>query len=199
MKSAVFIIAAALSLAAAPATQVAGVGNFEKLNDHVYRGAQPTEQGFQSLAKMGIQTIIDLQPYGDARSHAEENWVKSAGMKYVNIPLKEMQTPSDEHVQQILALLENESTGPVFIHCHRGADRTGGMIACYRMEHDHWDSTKALAEARDMGMSWYQKAIQHYVKGFQPHPAGNSGAVMANATPAPAAQNTIAPLATMIP
>ena len=89
-------------------------------------------------------------------------------MKYVSVPMNGMETPSNRDVAKVLALLEDASTGPVFVHCLRGADRTGGVIACYRIEHDHWKNEKALAEARSMGMSWFQKAIQHYVSRYEP-------------------------------
>jgi tyrosine-protein phosphatase SIW14 len=183
------MLATALPLAAAAGTGMAGVGNFQKVNDHVYRGAQPTEQGFQTLAKLGIQTVVDLQEVGDARSVSEATWVKAAGMQYISVPMKGMETPSDENVAKVLALLENTSTGPVFVHCHRGADRTGGVIACYRIEHDHWENIKALAEARSLGMSWYQLAIQHYVQGYKPKVNGDE--VLAGMAPAAAAISAI--------
>ena len=61
-----FAIAAALviGMAALPGvaqTNVAGVPNFHQINDHVYRGAQPTDLGFQSLAQLGVKTVIDLR------------------------------------------------------------------------------------------------------------------------------------------
>jgi tyrosine-protein phosphatase SIW14 len=162
-------------------TQMAGVGNFEKLNDHVYRGAQPTDEGFRNLAKLGIKTVIDLQPYGDARSLNEEKTVKMAGMQYINVGMKGMETLPEAGVAKVLALLEDTTTGPIFVHCHRGADRTGGVIACYRIEHDHWANDKALAEARNMGMSWFQLSIQHSVLRYQPKV--NGGEVLARSQP----------------
>lgn len=147
---------------------VQGVGNFMKVNDHVYRGAQPTEQGFQNLAKLGIKTVIDLQQTGDRRAEEEAKWVKAAGMQYVSIPMDGMATPSDADISKALALLEDTTTGPVFVHCHKGADRTGGVIACYRIEHDHWTNSKALAEAKDMGTTWIHYKIHNYIKSFHP-------------------------------
>jgi len=164
----IVLLAAGLPLAVSAASQVQGVNNFEKINDHVYRGAQPTSEGFQNLAKLGIQTVIDLQEAGAPRSVTEANSVKAAGMVYINVPMKGMQTPSSESVAKVLAVLENTAGGPVFVHCHRGADRTGGIIACYRIEHDHWTSDQALLEAKSMGMSWYQTAIQHFVQSYRP-------------------------------
>jgi protein tyrosine/serine phosphatase len=161
-----FFLTAALSSAlfAAP---VEGVGNFQKVDDHVYRGAQPTPQGFGNLDKLGIKLVVDLREPGD-RSSLENKIVTAAGMKYLSVPMYGMATPSNDSVRKVLALLEDNSAGPVFVHCRRGADRTGGVIACYRIEHDGWKNDKALLEARSMGMSWFQKAIQSYVRKYQP-------------------------------
>jgi tyrosine-protein phosphatase SIW14 len=163
---------AAVGLDAAPplsslASHMEGVGNFQKVDDHVYRGAQPTHEGFLNLSKLGIQTVIDLREPGD-RSVTERKWVTDAGMHYVSVPMYGMATPSNESVVKVLELLEDRSTGPVFVHCKRGADRTGGVIACYRVEHYHWKNDQALSEARSMGMSWFQTAIQSYVRKYQP-------------------------------
>jgi tyrosine-protein phosphatase SIW14 len=164
---AVFILAAAGASAGFAAPAVQGVGNFQKVDDHVYRGAQPTPEGFSNLSKLGIQTVIDLREPGD-RSSIERKWVTDAGMQYVSVPMYGTETPSNESVLKVLGLLEDRSTGPVFVHCKRGADRTGGVIACYRVEHDHWQNDRALAEAKNMGMSWFQTAIQNYVRKYQP-------------------------------
>jgi tyrosine-protein phosphatase SIW14 len=179
-----FLLAAGLPFAAMAGNQFDGVGNFQRVDDHVYRGAQPTDQGFMNLAKLGIRTVIDLQESGDARALGEEKAVKAAGMQYISIPMRGMETPSSESVIKALALLEDNTSGPVFVHCHRGADRTGGIIACYRIEHDHWTSDHAIKEARSLGMSWYQTAIQSYVRGFQPR--------LIN-TPAPILAGTVIP------
>ena len=158
----------ALPFAALASNSPAGVGNFEKVNDQVYRGAQPTSEGFQNLARLGIHTVIDLQESDSARAANEAKAVNAAGMEYIGIPMEGMHTPSNESIAKALSVLENTTSGPVFVHCHRGADRTGGVIACYRIEHDHWANDKALSEARSMGMSWYQLQIQRYVQHFTP-------------------------------
>jgi tyrosine-protein phosphatase SIW14 len=190
--STIVLIAAGLPLAATAGSSVPGVGNFQKVGELVYRGAQPTDLGFQSLAKLGIHTVIDLQESGSTRAITEEKVVKAAGMEYINVPMEGMQTPSNENVSKVLAVLESGTNGPVFVHCHRGADRTGGIIACYRIEHDHWTSQKALSEARSMGMSWYQVAIQHYVQNYTPKPAA-APSVASVTLPVAATAATIVP------
>jgi tyrosine-protein phosphatase SIW14 len=165
--AALFAAAGLWAATAVAATMVQGVDNFQRVNDHVYRGAQPTPEGFASLKKLGIETVVDLREPGD-RSALEQKAVTAAGMRYVSVPMYGMSKPADESVQKALGMLEDSSTGPVFVHCRRGADRTGAVIACYRIEHDRWKNEQALAEAKSLGMRWFGKAIQSYVLKYQP-------------------------------
>lgn len=144
---------------------MAGVENFHRVNGHVYRGAQPTTLGFQQLAKLGVKTIIDLRET-DSRSTAEKRVVEADGMRYVNIPLHGMSAPSPADVAKVLALFDDPSAGPVFVHCRRGADRTGTVVACYRISHDGWNNSKALSEAKSNGMSWMEVSMRKYVKRY---------------------------------
>jgi protein tyrosine/serine phosphatase len=162
---------------AAFAQDPAGVPNFHKVNDKVYRGAQPSDQGFQNLAKLGVKTVVDLRQTDD-RSAQEKRVVEAAGMKYINVPMYGMQKPNPAAVARVLSVFEDKESGPVFVHCKRGADRTGTVVACYRISHDHWDNGKALGEAKGFGMAWIQKAMQHYVMGYRP-PVQNADAVAA--------------------
>ena len=164
------IAALAIGIASFPGfaqTNLAGVPNFHQVNDHVYRGAQPTDQGFQSLAKLGVKTIVDLREAGD-RSTSERSLAEADGMRYVTIPFQGMSAPSPANVAKVLALFDDASAGPVFVHCRRGADRTGTVVACYRIAHDGWDNRKALQEAKGFGMSWTEVAMHHYVMRYQP-------------------------------
>jgi protein tyrosine/serine phosphatase len=148
--------------------QVSGVPNFQKVNDVVYRGGQPTDLGFKGLAGLGIKTVIDLREIGEHSQAEEESIVTANGMRYVTVPMKGMSSPSNEQISTVLALFADPASGPVFVHCRRGADRTGTVIACYRISHDQWDNKKALSEARSYGMSWFERAMQSYVRGFHP-------------------------------
>jgi tyrosine-protein phosphatase SIW14 len=159
---------------------VTGVRNFHQVSDHIFRGAQPTSEGFQSLAKLGVKTVIDLRETG-SRSRTEQQIVEHDGMRYVSVPLNGMQAPSDAQVSKLLALLGDSSKGPVFIHCRRGADRTGTILACYRIANDHWTNDKALGEARSFGMAWFEKAMQAYVLHYQA-PTNVASAAVGQAT-----------------
>jgi len=145
------------------AAQPVGVPNFHQVSEQIYRGAQPTPEGFQELAKMGIKTVVDLRRE-EPQVRGERRIVEALGMKFLSVPMS-MQAPTEEQVSRVMQELYSNA-GPVFVHCHGGRDRTGTVIACYRKAHDAWDSQKALQEAdldgmrRDVGMRKYVRKFQ---------------------------------------
>src|SRR5438105_880921 len=104
--------------------------NFRKVDRLVYAGGQPSNDGFKQLAGMGVRTVLDLRDSGEGPEW-EAQLVRSLGMRYISVPMRGMHTPSDVQIDQALALLDDSATGPVFVHCKRGADRTGTVVACY--------------------------------------------------------------------
>jgi tyrosine-protein phosphatase SIW14 len=173
--------------AAVAATNPAGVANFHQVNEYIFRGAQPTAEGFRSLAQLGVKVVVDLRESGE-RSRWEKREVEGAGMRYVSVPLSGLQAPSAAHVAEVMTLLEDSPQAPVFVHCKEGKDRTGTMVACYRIGHDHWQKPKALAEAKSDGMHWFEFAMRRYIRDYNPA-AANAPAVAAAPgipTPAPA-------------
>lgn len=163
----IVLLAVVLPLTAADLP--AGIQNFEQVNEHLYRGAQPSNEGFRSLQGLGVKVVLDLRE-GGSRSQAEAVKVKALGMRYVNIPLSGIAAPSAAQTAQVLTLFNDTNGGPVFVHCKRGADRTGTMVAIYRITHDHWDNARALAEARSHKMAGWEKLMQSYVKHYRPDP-----------------------------
>jgi tyrosine-protein phosphatase SIW14 len=161
-------LAASLTLSSAWASsQSENLPNFLRVDDHVYRGAQPTNNGFKDLAERGIKTVVDLRDIGEHSQADEQKAVTDLGMRYVSVPMQGMSTPKDKQIAAVLALLNDVTSGPVFVHCKRGADRTGTVIAVYRIFHDGWDSKRALSEAKSYGMSVFQRAMQHYVTDYK--------------------------------
>ncbi len=164
----VLILTFALGPAWAADVEAPGVPNFHAVNEHVFRGGQPVDAGWNSLAHLGIKLVVDLRPATEHPIQTEENAVKAAGMQYVNVPMKGLGAPAVEIMSKILALMTSDSNGPVFVHCRRGADRTGTVIACYRILHDHWQNQKALQEARSYGMLRLERGMMHFIQNFKP-------------------------------
>lgn len=141
-----------------------GILNFGKINENLYRGAQPDEPGMVSLKKLGIKTIISLRRTNDLWN-AEEALAKTNGITFVNIPMSGLGRPTTAAVQQVLQIIASSST-PVFVHCEHGCDRTGTIIACYRIMHDQWTSEAALQEAKVYGMSSLERGMKRFVQDF---------------------------------
>ena len=72
--------------------------------------------------------------------------VESLGMKYVSIPWSGSSYPSSSQVVQFLDLVRANPQAKIFVHCKRGADRTGVMVAAYRIAFEHKDVADAVLE-----------------------------------------------------
>ena len=159
-----------------------GIKNFDKVDDHVYRGGQPSASGFQYLAKLGVKSVIDLRE-ADGRADAERKSVAIAGMTYINVPMTGLTPPTDAEITKILTILEDATAGPVFVHCKRGADRTGAVIAAYHINHDKWENARALKDAMAHQMGTFQFPRQSFIKNFRPRPIDVVAASPAAAAP----------------
>lgn len=177
------LVTCALAIPVFAGSSSLGIENFHQVDAQVFRGAQPTEVGFRYLAKLGVKTVIDLRE-SDARARKEEQQVIAAGMKYVNVPMTGLTPPTQAEIATILGLLENEGEGAVFVHCKRGADRTGAVIASYRIDHDGWDNARALSEAKADGMSFFQLPRQDYIRTFQARKLEAKAASLDSSSPA---------------
>lgn len=143
-----------------------GIPNFGRVNPTLFRGAQPDEAGMAGLQRLGVRTVINLRLASDTWP-AEEASARAHGLTYVTAPLAGLSAPTPAQVSHILALIES-SPAPVFIHCQHGADRTGTIVACYRMQHDGWTVERAFAEAKQFGFSVFQFGMRRFIEAFSP-------------------------------
>ncbi len=162
----IFLLIVALSFFSTGHAYIAkDLPNLYKINDHLYRGGQPTEAGVQQLKQFGVKTIIDLRDHDDL-SKREEAWAKAAGIRFINYPESGWFKPDRSRVDAIIREIDSPENQPVFIHCKRGADRTGTMIAVYRISHEGWTADKAIAEAKQFAMGWWQFWMKDYIKDY---------------------------------
>jgi tyrosine-protein phosphatase SIW14 len=160
-------LAALLSAAAALAGQDS-LPNFNMVNDQILRGGQPSDDGFKKLAERGVKTVVDLRWVDEHSIAHEKQIVETDGMRFVSVPMKGIGAPTPEQVSKALDVLEDSNNWPVFVHCRRGSDRTGTVLACYRISHDHWKNQKALEEAKTYGLSSFERAMRSFIEHFRP-------------------------------
>ena len=141
-----------------------GIINFGKVNDSLYRGAQPDAVGIRNLKKLGVKTILNLRMTNEVWKSEEAN-AHANGLIYTNVPMNGVGRPTPEQVAKALALIETLPS-PVFVHCKYGCDRAGTIIACYRIQHYHWSSEAALQEARHYGISMFAWGMKKYIVEF---------------------------------
>lgn len=136
--------------------------NFDTTVNGNYRGARITS--FAQLDSMrrvyGIGTIINLAK--DAlpkKGPGEIEWSKQLGIEYVSVYLGDA-PPSETNWQKIRDLL---SRGGVYLHCAHGADRTGAVIAKYRIEVEGIEPCDAYREARRFGFKPWLKKLRAWI------------------------------------
>lgn len=135
-----------------------GLPNLHKVSDDLYRGAQPTAEGIERLKALGVKTIINLRS-----SDTDKGLSIPPGIAYERIPMTAWR-PNDPDVVRFLQIVTDESRLPAFVHCRRGADRTGMMVAIYRIAVQDWDKEQAIAEMTQGGFrfnSGWQNLVRY--------------------------------------
>ena len=153
--------------------KIKGIVNFGEVTPALFRGGQPTHQGFKTLAKMGIDTIVDLR---GNRNKSEGKEVRRLGMQYVAIPWH-CPFPDDHVFVRFLKLLQENPNKKVFVHCRLGDDRTGMMVAAYRMAAEGWTADEAMREMHQFGFAGVHRVIcpgmASYERSFPKHLESN--------------------------
>jgi tyrosine-protein phosphatase SIW14 len=116
----------------------------------VYRGSRPTHEGVEELAGMSIHTILDLEDNTKVVEE-ESDLARALGMKEVAAPLPSRTQPDVESVQLALDTLADSTNMPIFIHCAKGRDRTGMIVALHRIFNEGWDAHDAMDEMEAHG------------------------------------------------
>ena len=128
--------AKSLALKAAP-------DNFYVVDEdaQIYRSAQPDEESFPELKRVGIRSVLNLrQGFKDSVKYKEafdgireyECGVNAGMMKQADL---------------VWALkIIKEAPRPLLIHCLHGSDRTGTVVAAYRIVFQGWTPEQAVTE-----------------------------------------------------
>lgn len=125
-----------------------GLDNLHMVSHDLYRGAQPDEEGMRRLKQMGIRTIVNLRSF-----HSDRDEIGLTGLAYEHIYMKPWH-PETKEVVRFLQMVTDPARTPVFVHCQRGADRTGFMCAIYRIAVQGWSRERAIEEMTEGGFGF---------------------------------------------
>jgi protein tyrosine/serine phosphatase len=139
--------------------EVPGVRNSHKVSEELYRGAQPSGEGMRQLKKFGIKTIVNLRSF-----HSDRKEIGDTGLSYEHIYMKTWH-PEEKEVVRFLQIATDKDRTPAFVHCQRGADRTGTMCAIYRIAVQGWSKDEAIEEITKGGFGFYSgwKNLINYI------------------------------------
>jgi tyrosine-protein phosphatase SIW14 len=140
-------------LSVAKKISIPGVHNAGEVTEHLYRGAQPILGELPELRKLGITTVVDLRAEFPSTAEQERLQVEALGMRFVRIPIDGFSNPRSSDLAAFFRLLHDSPPETIFVHCQFGKDRTGVMVAAYRIAVEHWTSDQALSEMFAFGFN----------------------------------------------
>jgi len=111
--------------------------NFHQVDGNVWRSSQPEKRDFLALEKDGIREVLNLRRY-----HSDDGIAGNLVCHHVRMRAGKI---SDREVLEALRVLV-AAKQPIVVHCWHGSDRTGAVIAMYRMVVQRWPREKAIAE-----------------------------------------------------
>lgn len=140
-----------------------GIQNFDQVDSRLFRGAQPSHEAILGLAGQGVGLIVCLR---EDPPPGEGAWCVEAGMQLVQVGMSGTRLPTREQVEQALGAIDGFlvacPSNRVFVHCQYGCDRTGTVVACYRVRQG-WTAEDAYREAKIYGLSPFFAGLRGFL------------------------------------
>jgi protein tyrosine/serine phosphatase len=149
---------------------VEGLGNLFQVSPQLYRSRQPSAQALKRILAQHplvdgtepIRTVVALRVSdgGDGALLGGSDAVHYEWLKFNPFH------PVDKDVIAFLRIVTDKASQPVLVHCAQGSDRTGMMVAIYRIVVQGWSKEDALKEMVDGGYGFHfvWQDLVHYVR-----------------------------------
>lgn len=166
--------------------KISGLPNFGQVTPTLSRGGQPSEEGFRKLKEMGVEVVVNFRDE-EKEIATEKEQVEALGMRYISIAWNASRDPDDRLVAEFLELLRANAERKIFAHCHHGKERTGVMLATYRIAAQGWAVEQALDEMEAFGIRgfWFRH-LKNYVRTLPERIRSDPDFRALRSTPAPA-------------
>ena len=125
------------------------LSNFYKIDDELYISKQPTSKDLDTIKKLGIKSILSFMQYHDD----SDIFQKDSNITLYSIKIKTSKMSTDD-IKQSLEIIKN-APKPILIHCWHGSDRTGVVVASYRIIKQKWSKKDAIDEFENGGYGYH--------------------------------------------
>lgn len=122
------------------------IPNFHVVEPNIFRSSQPSDESFKVLKEQcGLKTVLFLRRSKE-KIKSEKKFLEGLGIRFISIPMDGGKEQSIETIEQCLKIISDKMNQPILIHCEAGKDRTGLVIAAYRIKYNGWSFDDALKE-----------------------------------------------------
>jgi protein tyrosine/serine phosphatase len=134
--------------------------NLYRVTPGLFRSAALDSKDLAQIRALGVRTVVSLRSF-----HADTALLEHSGIRAVRVPINTWEVGDRHVVAALRAIRAAERDGPVLLHCQHGADRTGMMVAMYRMLYQDWSRARAVAELKQGGYGYHPmwKNIERYL------------------------------------
>ena len=133
------------------ATLIDEAKNFYRVDELLFRSAQLDGNDAAKLHELGVKSIVNLRHFsrgGDKRVFGDQFWL-------ANKPLRSWEIKPAQIADVLRTIRERQKEGAVLVHCYHGADRTGLVVAMYRVIYQGWSLDAARSEMIDGGYGFH--------------------------------------------
>ncbi|MDH3284363.1 MAG: protein tyrosine phosphatase family protein [Acidobacteriota bacterium] len=130
----------------------------------VLTGGQPTEEQLLQAAQAGYKTIVTLRTPGELSEWDEASVVRSAGMRFEEIPVEGAAGLTSANAERLASLLAEEGAKPVMIHCASG-NRVGALLALVAHRVEGASIDEAMQLGREAGVTRLERATRELLEG----------------------------------
>jgi protein tyrosine phosphatase (PTP) superfamily phosphohydrolase (DUF442 family) len=123
--------------------------NFFRVDTNLFRSEQPGKSDIPALKAMDVKTVLSLRHY-----HKDSKEFEKAGIRMLHYKM-DAGSVSVSNLVAVLKMIQ-EAPKPVLVHCLHGSDRTGFIVAGYRMVMMGWSPQQAVEELRSGGYGYHK-------------------------------------------
>lgn len=127
--------------------------NLYRVDEKLYRSEQLRYEDKTAIAEHNIKSIVNLRFF--KRKTDMKVFADNSNINLINKPLLTWKIKPRDLAEVLWEIEQQQKHGAVLVHCYHGADRTGIVIAMYRVVYQNWTLEDAKAEMQQGGFGYH--------------------------------------------